>query len=346
MGYLLPDSTLVYPCKQDDVVLEGVAASGGRIIKFDWSGNVLWDWSCDWEYQLHHDIEPTPDGTILAIAIEDINGFRPDVILEIRPEGMSDATLEWIWKVSDHTGSSDDPYKFDGGADYNQLDWNHFNAVSLNIDNQILLSSRNWCEIYIIDWGGDSDILYRWGNPQNYGVDGEQILFAQHGVNQIPTGYPGEGNIILFNNMNIQGGDNDNSIVIELTPDFETFEGDVVWTFDNNFYSPKQSGAFRLPNGNTFVTVAVDGYMFEVTSDGEVVWELYQEGVVRAQKYSIDYFNILGDLNGDGNVNVVDIVLVVNYILDNVFTDNADMNNDGQLNVVDIVILVGGILNV
>ena len=39
-----------------------------------------------------------------------------------------------------------------------------------------------------------------------------------------------------------------------------------VWTFKNGFYAPKQSGAFRLPNGNTFVTVA-GGDMFEVTYD-------------------------------------------------------------------------------
>ena len=38
MAYLLPDHTLLYPCKQDNVVLPNVAASGGRIIKYDWDG--------------------------------------------------------------------------------------------------------------------------------------------------------------------------------------------------------------------------------------------------------------------------------------------------------------------
>ena len=132
MAYLQPDSTLIYPCKQESVVLEGVAASGGRIIHYDWDGTILWDWVCDWEYQLHHDIEPTNGGTILALAMEDIDGFRPDVVLEIEPDGMHGAQLVWTWKVSEHMGELDNPYTFYSEADYNQLDWNHFNAVSLN----------------------------------------------------------------------------------------------------------------------------------------------------------------------------------------------------------------------
>ncbi len=233
-------------------------------------------------------------------------------------------------------GELNNPYTFYEDADYNQMDWNHFNAVSLN-NEEISLSSRNWNEVYVIAWNwGSGDILHRWGNPQNYDGDGEQILFAQHGVNQIPNGYPGAGNYILFNNMNIPGEQEGNSIVME----FDMDSGDVVWTFENGFYGAKQSGAFRLPNGNTFVTVAGDGGMFEVTHDGMVVWEHSEEGVVRAQKYSMDYLNVLGDINGDGTINVIDVVLVVNYILSDSYITTADINGDMNLDVLDVVILV------
>jgi hypothetical protein len=347
MGYLQPDSTLIYPCKQDDIVLDGVAASGGRIIHYDWDGTILWDWQCDWEYQLHHDIEITPNGTILAVAMEDIDGFRPDVVLEIEPVGLNDANLVWVWKVSEHMSDElDNPYTFYSHAGYNQLDWNHFNAVSLNEYGNILLSSRNWCEIYVIEWGGHGDLLYRWGNPQTYGGEGEQVFYAQHGVNQIPVGYPGEGNIIVFNNMSNQEVEDGSSIIMEFTPNFETFEGDIVWTFEEDFYARKQSGVFRLPNGNTFVSVSdSEGNMFEVTYDGEIVWEHQADGVNRAQKYGLDYFNILGDVNGDDVINILDVVIIVGYILDNLHISNADVNNDGLVNVLDIVVLIGIILN-
>ena len=346
MAYLLSDSTLIYPCKQTNPVISSVAASGGRIIKYNWIGDVLWDWSCDWEYQLHHDIEPTPNGTILAVAMEDIDGFRPDVVLEIEPVGLNDANLVWSWKVSEHMSEElDNPYTFYSHAVHNQLDWNHFNAVSLNQYGEILLSSRNWNEIYIIEWGEDRDLLYRWGNPQTYGGIGEQIFFAQHGVNQIPIGYPGEGNIIVFNNMSNQEVENGSSIIMEFTPNLETLEGEIVWTFEEDFYSPKQSGAFRLPNGNTFVSVAQGGDMFEVTYDGEIVWEHQADGISRAQKYGLDYFNILGDVNGDGSINILDVVIVVGYVLDMSYIIIADLNQDNVVNVLDIVILIGIILN-
>ena len=375
MAYLQPDSTLIYPCKQENVIFPTVAASGGRIIHYDWDGTILWDWVCDWEYQLHHDIEPTPNGTILALAMEDIDGFRPDVVLEIEPDGMHGAQLVWTWKVSEHMSDElDNPYKFYSGADYNQMDWNHFNTISLNRYNDILLSSRNWCEIYIIRWDmepwSSGDILYRWGNPQNYGRGDstDKVLFAQHGVTQIPSGYPGEDNILLFNNNNIIGMGTDTSEVIEFTPPYNYPGGwyddgsphgvyhieddepfgptELVWAFKDTFYAPKQSGAFRLPNGNTFVTVA-GGDMFEVTYDKEIVWEhTGSSNTFRAQKYGLDYFTLSGDVNGDGYINVIDIVMVVDYILNDLYITEGDVNEDGILNILDIVILTTLILGV
>jgi hypothetical protein len=53
-----------------------------------------------------------------------------------------------------------------------------------------------------------------------------------------------------------------------------------------------------------------------------------------------------GDANGDGSVNVTDIVAMVNVILggDAELTDCADVNGDGSLNVTDIVAAVSIIL--
>jgi hypothetical protein len=55
---------------------------------------------------------------------------------------------------------------------------------------------------------------------------------------------------------------------------------------------------------------------------------------------------ILGDINGDSMVNVVDVVMLVDIILNN-NSDNfsADINQDGLINVTDIVLLIDLILN-
>jgi len=58
--------------------------------------------------------------------------------------------------------------------------------------------------------------------------------------------------------------------------------------------------------------------------------------------------NILnGDLNLDNNVNVLDVIILVNYILDslNVGFDAGDINADGNINILDIVTLVNIILD-
>ena len=136
------------------------------------------------------------------------------------------------------------------------------------------------------------------------------------------------------------GEPNGNSIVME----FDMDSGDIIWTFQNGFYGAKQCGVFRLPNGNTFVTVAGDDGMFEVTDDGMVVWSHFAEGVVRAQKYPSSYLTLFGDINGDGSVNVMDIVLLVNYILNDLYITEGDMNDDGTLNILDIVTLTTIIL--
>ncbi len=61
------------------------------------------------------------------------------------------------------------------------------------------------------------------------------------------------------------------------------------------------------------------------------------------------YFNdgfILGDMNGDGNLDVLDAVALMNMILSSGETDPAgDMNGDGVYNVLDVVILANIILS-
>ena len=59
---------------------------------------------------------------------------------------------------------------------------------------------------------------------------------------------------------------------------------------------------------------------------------------------------ILGDVNGDNTVNVLDVVSIIGYILGSTeFNDTemylADYNEDGDVNVLDVVMIVGFIIN-
>ena len=258
-------------------------------------------------------------------------------------------------------------------------DWMHVNAINYNADlDQIVMSSRHQDEIYIIDhsttteeaadhtggvYGKGGDFLYRWGNPQNYdrGNNNDHILADQHSVNWIPSGYPGEGNLILFNNFYTNNSssvfeittpvNNDGSYSIDNNNPFAP--DDVAWTYTGGFFSQAQGGAFRLPNGNTLITEATDAYIFEINPSGNIVWDYdYPSNtamIPRAQKYAYDYFNsvtMMGDLNQDGLVNILDVIICINIVLGSAEEiDSADLNNDGIINILDIVTLVNLILN-
>jgi hypothetical protein len=103
-------------------------------------------------------------------------------------------------------------------ADNRGSDLTHTNAISYNPSlDQIVVSVPGYGEIYVLDhstttaeargntggkWGHGGDLLYRWGNPQNYGrgSEADQKLFGQHDVKWIPKGYPGEGRLMVYNN--------------------------------------------------------------------------------------------------------------------------------------------------
>ena len=328
--------------------------------------------------------------------IESIDGTMTlDMIIEIEPIGTNEANIVWEWHFWDHLVQdfnpsldnygiiSDNPQLLDincnagqGGGNGNDSgirDWNHCNCISYNpILDQIVISSRHMSEFYVIDhstnteeasshsgglYGYGGDIIYRWGNPQNYnrGNDSSQILNSQHGVNWIPYGYPGQGNFILFNNNH----SNNSSAILEIMPPLDSLgiysinNSDAFgpesyhWIFQENFYSNSQSGVFRLPNGNTIITSANERSIFEVSSNGDLEWSYSGDlGSPRAIKYSYEYLTpaLNGDLNEDSLINILDVVIILNIIFDTEYNQNADMNNDGNINILDVVGLVNIIL--
>lgn len=58
-----------------------------------------------------------------------------------------------------------------------------------------------------------------------------------------------------------------------------------------------------------------------------------------AANKAVDYYNSIGDLNDDGNVNSSDMVLLKKYLLGSgtVDTTLADANGDGQVNIIDLI---------
>ena len=71
ISYLLPDSSLLVPLRGATNSWPMQGPMGGRLMRFDWNGNVLWDYTyLTSDYIPHHDIEPLPNGNVLVICHE------------------------------------------------------------------------------------------------------------------------------------------------------------------------------------------------------------------------------------------------------------------------------------
>jgi hypothetical protein len=259
----------------------------------------------------------------------------PCVFYEIQPQGASGGNIVWEWHLWDHLIQDVDPSKANYGVvgDHPELldinlvtisgmgggDWDHMNTVDYSPAlDQIIFSSHYLNEFYIVDHstttaqaaghtGGNSgkggDLLYRWGNPQNYraGDGDDQVFFVVHGVNWIVPGYPGQGHILAFNNGDRPGTANDYSSVVEIVPPLHGYNYDRVagqpfgpavptWSYSDpgTFYSGHFSGAYRMPNGNTLITAALMNKVFEVTAAGQTVWN-YNVGsnIARTLRYNM-----------------------------------------------------------
>jgi hypothetical protein len=338
---------------------------GGRIEMFDWEGNLIWDFTHMRfnKYCMHNDIEPLPNGNILAIVWEyktrdeaidagcnpkkvpGLNNFiLIDYIIEIKPTGPTSGDIVWEWHLWDHLIQDYDPLKDNYGvvADHPELldinygwwytDVSHLNSLDYNETyDQILISSRVASEIWVIDhsttteeaenhtggkYGKGGDILYRWGNPQNYhrGDEADRKLFAQHDPRWVKQGCPGEGHITIFDNGYYLNNDSSRgySSIEEIIPPMDENGSyylepgstygpeETVWTFTaenkTDIYSETMSSAQRLPNGNTFICSGDQGHLFEVTPEKEIVWDYINPYPIYIPNYNFYIFDHLNEI--------------------------------------------------
>ena len=278
----------------------------------------------------------------------------PTHFIELEDDGNGGANIVWEWHIWDHMCQDTDSSKPNYVAnisdnpeliDINMIqsssgdgDWFHVNGVDYNEDlDQIVFSSRFASEIFIIDHstsseeaashsGGNSgmggDILYRWGNPSNYGMSGTQVIVsAVHDARWITDdGRPNGGFLQVFNNCGggCSGG-GPNAVANSTIDGIET-----PWDVTTNSYlripgqvfSPSsyttryecasgspysasgQSASDRMSNGNIFVN-ASKGVMYELDAVTEqIIWGPHialgsGNGSPKAFRYECDYPGII-----------------------------------------------------
>jgi hypothetical protein len=337
--YLLPNRNLLRTGKEDEKSDITFGGQGGIVELFNWDGEIIWSYSFNSNLERqHHDIYPMPNGNILILLAEVwfkeeaiSQGRDPSKILEerlysekiteVKPIGTNEIEVIWEWNIKDHVIQDFDDTKQNFGdvakspekLDINFLNggngsanWLHVNSIQYDEQlNQIVLSSRNLSEIWIIDhsttteeaasnsggiYNKGGDFLYRWGNPQSYrqGTEENRKLFGQHYPYYIEQGLRNAGDLILFNNGNGRDPDFSEVFILDLpeTNGVFSYSEDTAYAPENpiyeysqfqedetsNFFSNILSGAQVLPNGNILICEGIKGNFFEINSDDEIVW--------------------------------------------------------------------------
>lgn len=266
----------------EDPVFDPKLPPGGNtgiIQELSWDSKVLWEYK---NRMLHHDIVPLENGNVLvalwektpdAIAASvqggvlgtELNGaIFSDEIAEINRQGEK----VWSWHSYEHQ----DPALDTIGDLIPRYGWTYTNGMKyLDKDpiegkEALLLSMRSQSTVFIVRIE-DGQII--WRSPKGMVnvqhdptlLDNGNILVFDNGLTRIPNPHP------LFG-----------SRVLEINPK----TNQIDWQFNGGksviekvrFLAPITSGAQRLKNGNTLITDGPKGHIFEVTKDGELVWDL------------------------------------------------------------------------
>lgn len=244
---------------------------GKQMVRVNKDSDLLWSYAADF----HHSVW-VYEGDIYALTSEprlipDLHptvNIQDDLLIILSADGelKEEISLTDVVKTSPYAyllpsaSHMDFTEKIQREGAVN-LDMLHVNSVEvfdgrladksdLYAKGNILTSAKHIYSIFILD-GETREILWLWG-PNNLILQHHPVLLDN-------------GNILVFSNGN------EHSKIIELNP----LDREVVWSYEDpaHFFTRTRGSNQRLPNGNTLITESDSGYVFEVTMDGEIVWE-------------------------------------------------------------------------
>ena len=155
--------------------------------------------------------------------------------------------------------------------------------------------------------------------------------------------------------------ENDRVRVTEYSLDEDNMTATLVWEYSHpeEYVALNQGCAQRLDNGNTLIswgTVSGHGAIItEVNYQQEIVLEIeypsnYHTYKVRKSDWEFAVNLIEGDINLDEFVDILDIILGINYIFQDASPDpfslyKIDLNKDSQIDVSDMILMINIIIS-
>jgi hypothetical protein len=243
------------------------SGDNSRLVKMDWNSYILFEVS-GW---FHHDIRFLNDGSLVTLRNENrrihhnrrIIEILDDYLVLISPEGkiLKDISLFHVLRKESVVQAILDKGKFDRRI-VDILHTNTSDVLDRDISGfcrkgNILLCMRNLDLILVYDYEADEIV---WQHR------GDDIWQHPHEPKLLQN-----GNLLIFDNGYKRGS----SRVIEMDPVTKK----IVWEYKSNprgsFFTEERGSIQRFPNGNTLITESDRGRAFEITLEGNIVWEWY-----------------------------------------------------------------------
>ena len=332
---LLPSAHVLGMFNYEESPIKFGGGYAGLTQIIDFNDTITWEFKyASKNFLSHHESVFLPNGDLLMLSWERVSekeahmhgvnmegDIFPEKIIQI---DTATKEIVWQWRSWDHIIQDHDATKLSYGdiLENKELininyalrengDIMHANGIFYDATRDVLFVSINhYSEVWVIDHqynvaetaGELGDLLFRLGNPRAYkDTVASVFLDRTHTPNLIPAGYPGAGNLLLFNN----GLKAKKSVVYEFDiPEKLTIEdiekADLIWSFsDKNLSYGRISGAYRLSNGNTLICEGDYGF-WEITNQKEVVWQYKDVSTTFWRGYPIDQshelFNLVSDI--------------------------------------------------
>ena len=328
-----------------------------RITKIDYqTGDVIWNMGLPEQYT-------TGDNNICT----DLRfSFQHNIQL------LDDGTLLFFDNGNISQLVNDDDYPTTRIRRIRVIDDNHCETV-WQFDLPELMFGSGMGSVQLLDNGNYS--IYTFSNGGEEPGDGccdllevtpdkEIIWKASAGDNErawyrsykIPSIYPSAFSVIADSYQNMESDNGEILDAIELIG--QTINFSIT---NHSGYDHIYKYKFRSIDGNWFEDVeseiSISAYQTESLSFESIITDVEIDNVIlsiwptrhlysrKDLEFSVIYNGILGDINGDQNLNVLDVILLVNMALGNSEIDiNGDINGDENINILDVVLLVNLIL--
>jgi hypothetical protein len=271
---------------QHNGVLTMLARSPNRFIGLDTHYREITSyWAVNGYSTDEHELQVLEDGRYLLIGLRTnsvdmsqyVSGGNPNaavretVIQEFTPGGE----LIFQWRAWDNFDIRD--VHLDdvlGGF----IRFPHMNAIDIDEDGHILLSSRHISEVTKIN-RDTGEIIWRLsGIPKNNDFTYVNDDELQGPRNQHAIRYTGSGRYLMFDNGDLHSPQVSRGVEYEL--DLDAMTATVIWQFPEtpttSIYSHYMANTQRLPNGNTLINWAIGSLpkLTEVRPDGTKAFEM------------------------------------------------------------------------